>query len=31
MIGALTMSRVVTDPELSAEILKAAEQSLADR
>jgi TetR/AcrR family transcriptional regulator, transcriptional repressor for nem operon len=29
MIGALTMSRVVTDPELSAEILKVAEQSLA--
>jgi len=30
MIGALTMSRVVTDPELSAEILKEAERSLAD-
>ena len=29
MIGALTMSRVVTDPELSAEILKEAEKSLA--
>jgi TetR/AcrR family transcriptional regulator, transcriptional repressor for nem operon len=29
MIGALTMSRIVTDPELSAEILKAAEKSLA--
>ncbi len=29
MIGALTMSRIVTDPELSAEILKAAETSLA--
>ena len=28
MIGALTMSRVVTDPELSAEILKEAEKSL---
>jgi TetR/AcrR family transcriptional regulator, transcriptional repressor for nem operon len=28
MIGALTMSRVVTDPELSVEILKVAEQSL---
>ena len=30
MIGALTMSRIVTDPELSAEILKEAEKSLAD-
>jgi len=30
MIGALTMSRVVTDPELSAEILKVAEQSLVE-
>jgi TetR/AcrR family transcriptional repressor of nem operon len=30
MIGALTMSRIVTDPKLSAEILKEAEQSLAD-
>ncbi|WZO96880.1 TetR family transcriptional regulator [Isosphaeraceae bacterium EP7] len=29
MIGALTMSRIVTDPVLSAEILKEAEQSLA--
>src|SRR5580700_10508253 len=29
MIGALTMSRIVTDPELSAEILKEAERSLA--
>ena len=29
MIGALTMSRIVTDPELSAEILKEAEMSLA--
>jgi hypothetical protein len=29
MIGAVTMSRVVTDPELSAEILFAAEKSLA--
>jgi TetR/AcrR family transcriptional repressor of nem operon len=29
MIGALTMSRMVTDPELSAEILKEAEQSLS--
>ena len=31
MIGALTVSRFVTDPELSAEILKEAERSLADR
>ena len=30
MIGALTMSRIVTDPELSAEILKEAEKSLSD-
>jgi TetR/AcrR family transcriptional repressor of nem operon len=30
MIGALTMSRIVTDPKLSAEILKEAEKSLAD-
>ena len=30
MIGALTMSRVVTDPELSAEILNEAEKSLSD-
>jgi TetR/AcrR family transcriptional repressor of nem operon len=29
MIGAVTMSRVVTDPGLSAEILRAAEKSLA--
>lgn len=29
MIGALTMSRVVSDPKLSAEILVAAEKSLA--
>jgi hypothetical protein len=28
MIGALTMSRIVTDPELSAKILKEAEKSL---
>src|SRR6516164_11737734 len=28
MIGAVTMSRVVTDPRLSAEILRAAEESL---
>jgi TetR/AcrR family transcriptional repressor of nem operon len=28
MIGALTMSRIVTDPNLSAEILKSAEESL---
>ena len=26
MIGAVTMSRVVTDPELSAEILREAEE-----
>lgn len=30
MIGALTMSRIVTDPDLSAEILKEAQKSLAD-
>jgi TetR/AcrR family transcriptional repressor of nem operon len=30
MIGALTMSRIATDPELSAEILKEAEKSLSD-
>jgi len=30
MIGALTMSRIVTDPKLSAEILKEAEKSLSD-
>ena len=29
MIGALTMSRMVTDPELSAEILKEAKKSLS--
>ena len=29
MIGALTLSRIVTDPKLSAEILKEAEMSLA--
>ncbi len=29
MIGALTMSRIVTDPELSAHILEEAEMSLA--
>ena len=29
MIGAVTMSRLVTDPELSAEILFAAEKNLA--
>jgi hypothetical protein len=29
MIGAVTISRVVTDPGLSAEILRAAEKSLA--
>jgi hypothetical protein len=29
MIGAVTMSRVVTNPRLSAEILRAAEESLA--
>ena len=29
MIGAVTMSRMVTDPELSAEILREAEKSLA--
>ena len=29
MIGAVTMSRVLTDPGLSAEILRAAEESLA--
>ena len=31
MIGAVTMSRVVTDAELSAEILTEAEKSLTDR
>jgi TetR/AcrR family transcriptional repressor of nem operon len=31
MIGAMTMSRIVTDPELSAEILKEAEKSLIDK
>jgi hypothetical protein len=29
MIGAVTMSRLVTDPKLSAEILSSAENSLA--
>jgi TetR/AcrR family transcriptional regulator, transcriptional repressor for nem operon len=29
MIGAVTMSRMVTDPELSAEILREAEKSLS--
>jgi TetR/AcrR family transcriptional regulator, transcriptional repressor for nem operon len=29
MIGALTMSRMVTDPELSAEILREAKKSLS--
>jgi TetR/AcrR family transcriptional repressor of nem operon len=28
MIGAVTMSRIVTDPDLSAEILREAEKSL---
>lgn len=31
MIGALTMSRIVNDPQLSAAILKAAEKSLTER
>jgi TetR/AcrR family transcriptional regulator, transcriptional repressor for nem operon len=31
MIGALTMSRIVTDPELSAEILKEAKKSITDK
>ncbi len=30
MIGALTMSRIVTDPKVSAEILKEAEKSITD-
>ncbi len=30
MIGALTLSRIVTDPRLSLEILKSAEKSLSD-
>jgi TetR/AcrR family transcriptional repressor of nem operon len=30
MIGAVTMARIVTDPELSAEILRDAERSLTD-
>jgi TetR/AcrR family transcriptional repressor of nem operon len=30
MIGALTISRIVTDPKLSAEVLKEAKKSLAD-
>jgi TetR/AcrR family transcriptional regulator, transcriptional repressor for nem operon len=29
MIGALTMSRIVTDPDLSGEILRSAEESVA--
>jgi TetR/AcrR family transcriptional regulator, transcriptional repressor for nem operon len=29
MIGALTMSRIVTDPDLSGEILRSAEESMA--
>jgi hypothetical protein len=31
MIGALTMSRIVTDPELSSEILSQANRSFADK
>jgi TetR/AcrR family transcriptional repressor of nem operon len=31
MIGALTMSRIVTDPELSSEILSQANSYLADK
>jgi TetR/AcrR family transcriptional repressor of nem operon len=31
MIGALTMSRIVTDPELSAEVLEEAKKTLGDR
>jgi TetR/AcrR family transcriptional repressor of nem operon len=31
MIGALTMSRIVTDPKLSAEVLNEAKKSLALR
>jgi TetR/AcrR family transcriptional regulator, transcriptional repressor for nem operon len=31
MIGALTMSRLVTDPDLSGEILRSAEESITDR
>jgi hypothetical protein len=31
MIGALTMSRIVTDPELSSEILWQANRSFADK
>jgi TetR/AcrR family transcriptional repressor of nem operon len=30
MIGALTLSRIVTDPEMSVEILKEAKKSLSD-
>ena len=30
MIGAVTMARVVTDPELSAEVLREVEKCLAD-
>ena len=29
MIGAMTLSRIVTDPDLSLEILKEAEKSLS--
>jgi hypothetical protein len=31
MIGALTMSRIVTDPDLSEEILRLAEKSMTVR
>jgi TetR/AcrR family transcriptional repressor of nem operon len=31
MIGAMTMSRIVTDPELSSEILSQANRSFADK
>jgi len=31
MIGALTMSRIVTDPELSSEILSQTNSYLADK
>lgn len=31
MIGAVTMARIVTDPELSAEILREVERSLTDQ
>jgi TetR/AcrR family transcriptional repressor of nem operon len=30
MIGALTMSRIVTDPELSAEILREVKKGLSE-